>query len=242
MKVKRIFKLATKTIAVVLLAAAFTVVGYSFGLRGANRGTKNQGVVVNLLGKATKVDKDEITIQTLATPFESSESTRRGGIAIVRITNKTEFSKAGNGEAGSLGRPRRISYSAIKRGDLVTVLAVLGSDASLKAEKVMVISDELTTGEPPKGREMSKPPEITNISGIVKEVGDRRFVLEITAGTTVTFLVDEGTEYMKGPPAPGGKPDNGSFSDVKLGVKVVAIGEKNPDGSIKAKAVFIEER
>lgn len=242
MAARGILKLAVKIVAVALLLAAFTAVGYSFGLKGAVKGVKNQGALVNLLGRVKAISKNKVTIQTLETPFEESGRSQKRGIATVGITARTEFTKVENGGTDLLSRPKGVSYSAIKKGNLVTISAILSSNASLTAEKIMVMPSELATGEWLKGSEKSKPPEITNISGIVKEVGDKRFALEVTAGATVNFLVDEGTDYMKGVPAPGGGQKKGSFSDIKVGTKVIAIGEKNLDGSIKAKAVFIEER
>jgi len=105
-----------------------------------------------------------------------------------------------------------ISFSNLKVGDKVVVLGTRQSDGSILARKIEVMPKV----EPP-----------AHVEGTIQTIGSSSFAV---AGVTVK--VDDQTEIKS-------KGQTISFSNLKVGDKVVVLGTKQSDGSILARKIEV---
>lgn len=237
MEAARILKPAMKTVAVMLLVPAFVAVGYSFGQKQED--SKNIGATVTLVGKVEKIKEESLFIATLKSPLEGDT---KGAKAEVMVIKNTGFRKITLEEGQRASQPQKISYGEIKNGDMVTILAELVGGGKLRAKEVVVVPpvtrENTSRRKPPSGEALKS---MKTVDGTVKEIGDKRFVVEITTGITVTVLTDEETSYTRGEAGREGKKEEGSFSDIKPGGRVIVGGEESSAGTLLARAIFIIE-
>jgi hypothetical protein len=152
------------------------------------------------------------------------------------LTKKTLFSGTALNGSGNLV-PKTIQLAGLRKGDMVSVEAVVSFDSVLKivARRIMVSPDN----EMLKSASFESPTKNGRaIFGFASDVSANGFLLTDTEGKATRIKVDTDTAVVAGGSV-SSRPKPATYAAVVNGVKISLFGKILEDGSVKAANIAV---
>jgi hypothetical protein len=230
---KNVF-IAAAVAALLLTIISVFVVGQKGWFSGVGWGGEDAAraasVEVTLSGSIAYINTSELAI-TDSGENKPGAGSDKGKTVKIGVSRTTRYEETAFDESGI---PKRLAATrkTVKKGDIVTVEALLGKKGELTAVLVIV--------SPRPGEEGGIPTNGytggTVINGIVESAGEGAVSVKKENGESILVLLGKDVNIMFA--SQGKQPEQGSAGEITVGEKISVMGVRQSTGEVAARQIM----
>ncbi len=198
--------------------------------RGGDIAAKAANIEVSIAGKVVEVSGTELTIIASGVGSQDFDMTKGEKVKIA-VNKKTQYEKTVFDDSGVPTR-QAVSRHYVKKNDIVSIDALLGTEASLIATAIIISPrPEEKTGAPMNGYTGG-----TVINGVVESLKDNGFSVKTENGEALMVVLDKEVNILVA--SQGQKPKQGTAVDITVGGKISVMGIRQTSGQFLARQIM----